>query len=118
MTSTGQFNPAIAYDRLAVIASGATVSSVVDTRGGIITGLILPAAFTGTAITFQVSDKVDGTFVALYDETNTAISLTVAQGRGYKIDPSLLAGWRFVKIVSGSAEGAIRSVILSIRAVN
>lgn len=92
------------------IASGQTVSSVASTAGSAMFGLKLPAAFTGTVLTFQVShDNV--TFQALYDEFNVAVSVTVAISRSYNL-PSALCAWPYFKVVSGSAEGAARSLVL------
>lgn len=101
----------------ATIASGDTTSNAVDLSNGTITGLSMPAAFTGTALTFQVS--MDGaTYQLLYDSTNTLESMTVAQGRAYSVNPSVFAGWLYVKLVSNVAEGAARAVTLAIQPVN
>lgn len=84
-----------------------TVSNALAIGDFTIGGFILPAAFTGTAITFQVS--VDGdTFVALNDSSG-AVSLTVAQGKGYAL-PASVMGFRWLKFVSGSSEGADRTI--------
>jgi hypothetical protein len=99
------------------IAVSTTVSAAVDLLGFTLVGLILPAAFTGTAITFQVSDSLAGTYVPLRDATGAAVSVTVAQGTAAVLDPTTFAGWRFVKLVSGSAEAADRTVKLALRAM-
>lgn len=82
------------------------------TGGGFIRGLQLPATFDGTAITFQVSND-DSTYLALYDETGTLVSVTVAASRavGFKQDLiARLSGWRFIKLLSNASETANRSV--------
>lgn len=91
------------------IANGATVSSAIDLQGCTMCGIILPAAFTGVALTFQVSDD-NVTYQAAYNTSNTALSATVAQGRSYMLTPTDFAGVRYVKLVSGSAEGAARTI--------
>lgn len=102
--------------KTATIANGATISDGIPLLSGTITGLILPAAFTGTALTFQVSQ--DGsTYTALYDSSNTAESMTVAQGRAYSVNPAVFAGWQYAKVVSNAAEGASRAVMLVVRPV-
>ena len=84
-----------------------TVSNALPIEDFVTGGFILPATFTGTAITFQVS--ADGTtFVALNDSSG-AVSLTVAQGKGYAL-PASVMGFRFLKFVSGSSEGADRTI--------
>ena len=99
----------------AVIPISDTVSNACD-LGNVgpsegLAGFVLPAEFTGTAIKFQVSAD-DVTYRALYN-AGTELSITVAQARaqGLTADQrALLFGWRFVKLVSGSAEAAERSI--------
>lgn len=96
---------------IATIANGQTVSGPVACEGMDVVALQLPAAFTGVAITFQAS--ADGVlYQAVYDDAGAAVSLTVAQGRYVVINTltKTLRGMRFLKVVSGSAEGAARSV--------
>lgn len=107
----GYFNAAQAVS----IASSAQTSSPIATGGMCLVGLILPAAFTGTAITFQVSSAIDGTFQDLYDSSGALVSMTVAQGRAYAVDPSNFQGVSFLKIKSGTAEAAARTVTLSLK---
>ena len=93
------------------IASAGTVSGAVQADEFAAFGLMMPAAFTGTTLTFQVSG--DGTtYQALYDRYNVAVSMTVAVNRHYDL-PTELASWHSFKLVSGSAEGAARSLIVA-----
>lgn len=107
----GQFNPGVST----TILSGATASSAISCGGLVLVGFILPAAFTGTAITFTVSDALAGTYRPLYDAANSLVSMTVAQGRVYAVDPKNFQGVQFLKLISGSAEGADRTVVCSLR---
>ena len=94
------------------IASSGTVSSAAYCNDSVLCGFILPAAFTGTAITFQGSLD-NTTFYTIYDDTNTAIGVsTAAQGRAYSLNVIDFTGWNYIKIVSGSAEAAGRTVTL------
>lgn len=99
------------------IASGGTVSSEADLVGLSVCGIVMPATFTGTVVTFQTSTSSGGTFQGLYDYTNTAVGATVTQGRNYSLNPANFAAWRYVKAVSGSAEGGDRIVTLICRQV-
>lgn len=101
-----------------IIASGQTASASAQIGDLILTGFILPAAFTGTAVTFQGSlDNI--TFYTIYDSTNTALTATVTQGRAYTMNLVNFTTWPYMKIVSGSAEGADRTVTLLVsRALN
>ena len=92
------------------IATGATVSDAFDSRNCEQTGVVIPAAFTGVALTFQVSHD-GGTYQALYDATNTLVSVTVAPGRSYAL-PAALGSWPHWKVVSGAAEAAARSLVV------
>lgn len=97
--------------QLAMISSGLQPSTAIDSRRGVAYGLQMPAAFTGTTITFQVS--IDGsTFQALYDATGaTQVSMAVAASRSYDL-PAELTAWAMFKIVSGSAEAADRALLV------
>ena len=94
--------------RVQTIASSGTVSDAFEAKEFAAFGLVIPTAFTGVAITFQVSH--DGvTYQALYDTTNTLVSLTVAVSRSYQL-PAALEAWPFFKLVSGSSEAAARTL--------
>lgn len=103
------------------IANGATTSDALDMGAnpdplGGLAGFMIPASFTGTAITFSVSND-DSTYAALYN-SNTQLSITVSTSRafGFTADQrSLLSAWRYVKLVSGSAEGGARQITAIIK---
>lgn len=100
----------------ATIASGQTVSGAVALPSATMSGLILPAAFTGTSISFQVS--VDGSaYVALYDSSNALETVTVTQARAYSLNPTVFAGWPYAKLVSNAAEGGSRAITVVTRPV-
>lgn len=95
------------------IASGLQESAAIDMAGFTLCGILLPAAFTGTALTFEVSDSLTGTFVPLKSTTSgSALSYTVAQATFAAIDPKDFQGVQFLKIKSGTAEGAARALTL------
>jgi len=97
------------------IASGGTTSQALRLGGKMVVGLIMPAAFTGVAITFTVCDTVGGSYVPCYDSDNNAVSVTVAASRAYGLsgaEADALAPFPYVKLVSGSAEGAARAVLV------
>jgi hypothetical protein len=92
------------------VASNATTSAEVDLGGTNIVGLQMPAAFTGTTVTFLVATASGGTYQPLVDGAGSAVSKTVAASKYVGIDPTLFRGVRFVKLVSGSSEGADRAI--------
>jgi hypothetical protein len=102
-------------ERAITIASSATSSASFPTTGLSLVGVQLPAAFTGTTLTFQGS--VDGTtFQPVYSTTSgTALSYTVAQGHYVAIDPVPFYGLLFLKIVSGTSEAAPRTLTAALK---
>lgn len=99
-----------AVTRIAVltIANAGTVSNAYKCTDHTAFGLQMPAAFTGTTITFQVSADSGTTFQALYDDSGAnQVSMSVAASRSYDL-PAALTAWTHFKIVSGSSEGAQR----------
>lgn len=97
--------------RTAVISSGQTTSAVVDISGYSSVLMALPAAMTGTTISFQVSDTRAGTFQSLYDSSNTLISISITASRTIAL-PFEVGMANFIKLVSGSSEGADRTITL------
>lgn len=90
----------------ATIANGQTTSDAVNVGVAEYIGFILPAAFTGTGMTFQVSHN--GVDFTLHSEA----SMTVAQGRAYRL-PANVAVFPWIRFVSGSAEGGARSIVVT-----
>lgn len=99
----------LASRRIAVnIANGATQSDAVKFHEHASGNFAIPAAFTGVAITFEISH--DGTnWTPLYTAANALVSITVAPSRAYPL-PAELAGCQLFRLVSGSAEAAARVV--------
>jgi len=97
----------------ATIAITGTVSGAIRIGGKTSIGIITPAALTGTAFTFQVSDAIAGTYVALLDTEGNTVSITVAASRGYGMsgsDADALSAFSYMKIVSNGAEAAARNI--------
>jgi hypothetical protein len=93
------------------IASGGTQSGAVHIADAVFIGIVTPAALTGTAFTFKVSDEKDGIYNDLY-VGGTQLSITVAANRAIDLGPNraALAPWKWMKIVSGSAEAVERTI--------
>lgn len=98
------------------ILSGQTISDETPAHSTIV-GLVMPGAFTGTALTFQGS--ADGvTFQPIYDDTGLQVSVAVAANRAIGLDTKSLplSSWAFLKLVSNGAEGADRVIQLCFKA--
>lgn len=100
-----------------VIASGQTNSSTIATNGAPLVGIQMPAAFTGTAITFLVSQN-GVLFQSLHTGlTATLLSYTVAAGYYVAINPVDFYGVAFIQIVSNQVEGASRTFNCSLKGI-
>jgi len=108
--------PVVCTDLTATIAASGTTSGEVDLRGGTLCGIHMPAAFTGTSLSFTVATASGGTFKTL-QRNGADYSVPVTQGKYVSLDPSVFAGVRVLKFVSGSAEGADRTLTLATRPV-
>jgi hypothetical protein len=106
-------------DLTVTIASGQTTSGAVDLAGYVLVGIRLPSSFTGTALKISESATFGGTYQNVYlPSTSADLSLTVAQGKSIPIEvPANLLPWRFIKIISGSAEAADRTITLIVRPI-
>lgn len=87
------------------IANAAQNSDVIATEGAKCGSFFVPAAFTGTTVTFLVGDG--GTMTALATTADVAISQGVAVSRWIPIPDGVFA-FSHYQIRSGSAEGAAR----------
>ena len=105
----------------AKILSGAATSGAVNCREILPCAIQLPAAFTGTTVTFTGSTLDEGnsgnpftTYGAIYNSAGQ-ISYAVAANRVVALNPADFAGVRSLKIVSGSNEGADRLIAILYR---
>ena|SRR4030066_2471764 len=117
MPESGQFQIRVTADLTASILISTTTSAEIDLAGTTLCGLHMPAAFTGTTLTFSASSASGGTFLVMQDGLGNNISKTVSASAYIALDPADFAGVRFLKIISGSTELAARSIILATRSV-
>lgn len=99
-----------------VIANGATESSLINLKGFVLVGITTPAALTGTALTFEsCSSTGTGCIPVKTSTSGTALSYTVTTSSYYAITPTDFQGVQYLKIKSGSAEGAARTLVISLK---
>ena len=99
------------------IASAATESDVLICDNRTPAAIFMTAAFTGTTITIKACDTEGGTYNDVYDTAGSQLSYTVAASQVLSITPADLFGLPFIKLVSGSAEGAERSIKVALKYV-
>jgi hypothetical protein len=118
---TSQQYPAIdSYDLVATIPASATASQQVDLAGNSLCGFFFPASFTGASIKLSVATAGGGSGSLLQkDEIGGGdYAVTVSAGTFVPVSNlALVAGVRFVSIVSSAAEGAQRNITLAVRPV-
>ena len=98
---------------LSDISDNATNSSAAQCDGLLLSGIVFPAAMTGTAVTFEFSFN-GTTWYDVVETDGTEVSYTVSAGNVVRVDPS---GWAFaspgfLRISSGSSEAADRTINL------
>jgi hypothetical protein len=94
----------------ATIASGATSSDAIKLDGFSFGGIILPSTYDGTAMTFTVSDAVEGTYVALEDDAGASLALVVEASKAYTLPPELFA-FPCCKLVAGTSQSTTATLV-------
>lgn len=95
-------------DRSITISSGQTASAAFGTGQATRGSFQIPSDFTGATVTFKVSN--DGvTFTNCPVEGNESVTPTVAASGTYAF-PDKFFNFRYGQLVSGSAEGAARTL--------
>lgn len=100
------------------IANAGTVSTAVRIDPAMVTGVVMPSAFTGTALAIHGSLTFDGTYQALFDSDGNAVSLGVAASRSIGLsgaEAAVVAAFPFLKVVSNAAEAAERVITIVTR---
>jgi hypothetical protein len=92
-----------------VIASGGTKSTAVNTGGRSMVRISFPT-MTGTAVTLQGSDTdVDADYKTIGNES-AAFSIASPSARCVSLQPIYTLGYPYLRLVSGSADGAERLI--------
>ncbi len=114
---SSDYTPVVQTDKTATILSGQTTSAEVDLCGTQLVGLYVPAAITGTSVKLLAAPVSGGTFVTV-QSSGADFTLTVAASKYVPIENlAVVAGLRFIKLVSASTEAADRVITLSTRPV-
>lgn len=97
------------YAEDVAIASSGTTSAEIDLDNRVITSIQIPAAITSTTLAIHASTATGGTFTVVRIN-GTDHSEAVAASKIISINPANFWGYRYIKIVMGSAEGAARTL--------
>ena len=89
-----------------LILNGASLSAAVKVLGGLPAIIEMPAAWDAANLTFQTSG--DGaTFMNLYDENGTEVTVTADASRRIRLEPSQWAAIAEIKVRSGPSAAAV-----------
>jgi len=76
--------------------------------------IILPNGCSATEFTFHVGEKLGGTYEALYDTNNVAVTMTVAADRAYPF-PDECFGAHFIRIEISAGGAATPNVDITLK---
>ena len=117
---SASYQPRVNYDITAtiVIATSTTVSPAVDLYGTTLVGIFVPAEFDGTTMTLSAATAIDGTYypVQLSVAAATLLTITTTASQYIPMTPvnagnmDFLAGMRYFKITTGSAQTTTNTV--------
>ena len=95
------------------ILNGQTASPTFDLHGMVFIGLLFPAAFDGTEVSFQSSKTKDGTFRDIFNQDGIQFTIPIKLDSYVSWDIIDFYGHRFVRLVSDVAETADRTFDLT-----
>ncbi len=109
----------------ATIANGTALSGAINLGAQTLVAIIIPAAWTAAAISFQASEDGGTTWYDVFDSTGTEVSIAsanVVAGRRVTVDPTAYVGLDINKVRSGVTatpvnQGAARALTLVSRKI-
>ena len=87
---------------IATIANGASLSDGILLEGSVLVGIRMCATWDAANLTFQGSMN-DEDYLNIYDSAGNEEVFTAAASRQISIEASDTAGWRWVKVRSGTS---------------
>jgi hypothetical protein len=98
--------PHVTHELLVNIAGSATISTedtAADLDGTVPVGVVTDSAFDTGDISFRVSVDGGTTYVPLYDNAGTRVTISSAEAsRGYALDPTQFLAWDRVRVEVGT----------------
>lgn len=82
------------------IASGSALSNEIDLGGTTLCGLILPSAWTTAGIGIKAASQAGGTFVPVYNDAGTFVSITAAASTCILLNAADFASVQHIKLWS------------------
>lgn len=91
------------------VAAGQSLGAPVATTGYGVCFIALPAAWTDAPLTVQgsVDEGLPEAWSDLFDHLGNEVALVAAAGRAIALPPTLLLGWRWLRLRSGVAAAPV-----------
>lgn len=103
--------------QIATVASGETTSNVIDCTRYQLLAIVTPAELTSTSATLEASFNQSDWFAVREVGGASASSQTVAASQLVPLNPQVMAGIQYARIVCGSEEDADRDFRCVLRPV-
>lgn len=94
----------LSFDQNVTISTGVSVSSIANSRGQSVVGLIIPSTFSGTSLTLVSSTSSTGTFYDMKNSSGDLLTITFNGQGWYQLNPTDLTSTQFVKFVSNTTQ--------------
>lgn len=112
----------LAYDTV-VIASGESLSSVLETRGYVPVAIKMPADWTAADLTFQGCEASGGTYGNVYDDAGGEYTVPATDDDWIILNPAAFCSFPFLKIRSGTSgsaqnQAAARTLTVMLRQID
>lgn len=115
-TNLNNNNLNMVVDTVSIAAAG-TTSNAIDLQGRALVSISTPSAISGAAFTFESSyDNV--TYQQAVSEGGGAITVTCAAAKNVMVNPNLLLGARYIKLVRDNAQAAAKQIVIISRNID
>ena len=105
-TIFNNYQPKTTFEKALTISTGQSTSPALDLRGTMIVGIIMPPEWTAAKLSFESSNKLDGTYVPVYKDDGTLLVVEADSSRHIVIRPINTASIQFLKLKSVDSAGA------------
>lgn len=93
------------------VSSDPDLTEAVDLGNGTLVGVQFPSNADGTTFYVHASTSFGGTYVPVYSQSGTRVTITSAASYYSVIEPAVLEGCRFIKIESVTDQSSTDTVL-------
>lgn len=88
---------------LTILTGDSLCDDQVSLQGMLLVGIVVPATFDGTKLTFQVGADPGATFYNFYKDDGTEFQMTVAASSHVRVIPEDFAGVFYLRVRAGTS---------------